>query len=481
MVSQVVAKAMGKILGRLPVRLNVGVMIFLSCMTSYMLRVNFSIAILAMVVPSSPSLLNGTDITGVLTVKDYGPRYHWSSSQQGLLLGSYFWGYLISALPGTWLVEKYGGKILITTSFALSVVVTALAPLFASWGFYAMYISRFITGFLSGPHYAAFHNIISKWAPPEEKGKFMGSLMGGTFGTVITLPIVGLLIENVSWATGFYIPAVVTGIICLLWHLIVADKPNVHSFIKPEEKDYIEKALGTSVSKEKPKPPIRQILTSIPFIALVILHFSNLWGLFFLMTAAPKFMNVVLNFNLSQSGFLSALPYLARLTCGILFGYIGDFVRNRKWLSVTNIRKVFTIFSHILPGLFLALLCFITEPYACVAVITASLGFNGAVSITNLQNSHDLAPNFAGLLYGIMNFVGTTPGFISPIIVSYFTEDGNTMAEWSNVFIVGCVIYVLPALIYMMLGSGETQPWNEPLPEGEKNKDKQQNSSEKTA
>uniref|UniRef100_A0A1B0DPH8 Major facilitator superfamily (MFS) profile domain-containing protein n=1 Tax=Phlebotomus papatasi TaxID=29031 RepID=A0A1B0DPH8_PHLPP len=363
-------------------------------MTSYMLRVNFSIAILAMVVPSSPSLLNGTDITGVLTVKDYGPRYHWSSSQQGLLLGSYFWGYLISALPGTWLVEKYGGKILITTSFALSVVVTALAPLFASWGFYAMYISRFITGFLS-----------------------------------------------------------------------------------PEEKDYIEKALGTSVSKEKPKPPIRQILTSIPFIALVILHFSNLWGLFFLMTAAPKFMNVVLNFNLSQSGFLSALPYLARLTCGILFGYIGDFVRNRKWLSVTNIRKVFTIFSHILPGLFLALLCFITEPYACVAVITASLGFNGAVSITNLQNSHDLAPNFAGLLYGIMNFVGTTPGFISPIIVSYFTEDGNTMAEWSNVFIVGCVIYVLPALIYMMLGSGETQPWNEPLPEGEKNKDKQQNSS----
>jgi MFS transporter, ACS family, solute carrier family 17 (sodium-dependent inorganic phosphate cotransporter), other len=42
--------------------------------------------------------------------------------------------------------------------------------------------------------------------------------------------------------------------------------------------------------------------------------------------------------------------------------------------------------------------------------------------MTNLQNSQDLAPNFAGSLYGIINFFGTTSGFISPIIVAHFTE-----------------------------------------------------------
>lgn len=34
----------------------------------------------------------------------------------------------------------------------------------------------------------------------------------------------------------------------------------------------------------------------------------------------------------------------------------------------------------------------------------------------------DLAPNFAGTLYGIINFTGTTTGFITPLLVAYFTE-----------------------------------------------------------
>jgi MFS transporter, ACS family, solute carrier family 17 (sodium-dependent inorganic phosphate cotransporter), other len=55
--------------------------------------------------------------------------------------------------------------------------------------------------------------------------------------------------------------------------------------------------------------------------------------------------------------------------------------------------------------------------------MTLSLGFNGAATMTNLQNTQDLAPNYAGTLYGIINFVGTTSGFISPMIVAHFTEN----------------------------------------------------------
>lgn len=63
------------------------------------------------------------------------------------------------------------------------------------------------------------------------------------------------------------------------------------------------------------------------------------------------------------------------------------------------------------------------DPYVCVAIITLSLGFNGASTVTNLQNAQDLAPNLAGTLYGCINFVGTTSGFITPLIVGHFTQD----------------------------------------------------------
>lgn len=82
--------------------------------------------------------------------------------------------------------------------------------------------------------------------------------------------------------------------------------------------------------------------------------------------------------------------------------------------------------------------------------------------MTNLQNSQDLAPNFAGTLYGIINFVGTSSGFISPILVAHFTVQQSTMEEWQYVFMIGAAAYIVPALIFIVFGSGQVQKWNEP-------------------
>lgn len=57
--------------------------------------------------------------------------------------------------------------------------------------------------------------------------------------------------------------------------------------------------------------------------------------------------------------------------------------------------------AHVIPGLFLIALPYVSNrPYVCVTFVTLSLGFNGAGVMTNLQNSQDLAPNYAGTVYG---------------------------------------------------------------------------------
>lgn len=121
-------------------------------------------------------------------------------------------------------------------------------------------------------------------------------------------------------------------------------------------------------------------------------------------------------------------------------------------------------------------------------LITLSLGFNGASTMTNLQNPQDLAPNFAGSVYGIINFVGITSGFITPLIVSHFTAEkvGNqinfffeqskccsqllihlfiliiqsTSEEWKWIFLIGAILYIVPAIQFMIFGSTEVQKWN---------------------
>lgn len=52
----------------------------------------------------------------------------------------------------------------------------------------------------------------------------------------------------------------------------------------------------------------------------------------------------MLKFNITQSGILASLPYLARFFAGIIFGAIGDIIRRREWLKVTTVRKSFCLF-----------------------------------------------------------------------------------------------------------------------------------------
>lgn len=52
----------------------------------------------------------------------------------------------------------------------------------------------------------------------------------------------------------------------------------------------------------------------------------------------------VLGFKLSNSGLVAALPLLASIGGVVVFGFVGDYVRNRKYMSVICIRKSNCVF-----------------------------------------------------------------------------------------------------------------------------------------
>lgn len=99
--------------------------------------------------------------------------------------------------------------------------------------------------------YPCLHNLIAAWCPPDEKGKFISALMGGTLGTVVTWPLAGIIVETMGWEYAFYIPALFTSFITLLWFVLVADTPAKHTNITLEEKLYIENSLENNVVRHK--------------------------------------------------------------------------------------------------------------------------------------------------------------------------------------------------------------------------------------
>lgn len=308
-----------------PTRLKVAVLLFMSCFVLYMMRVNISLILIAMM--RSESSLG------------------WSKKEQSFVLGGYFYGYLATSLIASVIVQKVSSKDLVGLSIFSSGVITGLSVCTVQESIVPFFMTRLLLGALSGFIYPSLQDLISRWAPENEKGIFVFTLLGGNFGTVVTWFAFGPIIDALDWRCAFYISGMIAMVFAVIWFYAVSDAPSSHPRISLAELDYIQCSLGDSISKTPAiQLPTVDIITSVPFLALLILHFGNLFGLFFLITATPRFMTEVLKFKLTDAGYLSSLPYLMRIICGFFFGAIGDYQRQNKLLKVTTIRKFYCIF-----------------------------------------------------------------------------------------------------------------------------------------
>ncbi|XP_049875794.1 uncharacterized transporter slc-17.2-like [Pectinophora gossypiella] len=483
-----------KIFDAVPARFNVALMMFFACWVNYMMRVNMSVNIIAMVpdvnavtsvkseckaIVTNDSLLYNDSATVVMKRELRQPEgvttFDWSAQQQAYVLSGYFWGYAITCLVGGTAAELWGPRNVVFVTMLISALLTTLSPQCARLHYLVLVAVRFVIGLAAGFLFPALHALVAHWAPPAEKGKFVSALLGGAIGTVVTWSLTGPLIENFGWDYAFYVPGIIGIAWCVLWWVLVYDSPQQHPRISDKEKKYILDAIGDKVqhdSDTKIVPPFKKILTSFPFLAMVILHYGSNWGLYFAMTAAPKFVSSALGFNLTSTGTLASLPYLARMIFSLIFGAIGDRIMKQNVVSTTFMRKFFCLFSHIVPGLLLIALGYTgCAPILSVVLITFSMGSNGAATLTNLVNHQDLAPNFAGTLYGIANGIGNTAGFVTPLVTAHFTKDGNGFNEWRPVFITGASLYIASAVYFMLFGTSETQEWNY-IPPVEEEQDK---------
>ncbi len=69
-----------------------------------------------------------------------------------------------------------------------------------------------------------------------------------------------------------------------------------------------------------------------------------------------------------------------------------------------------------------------------------------------------MAPQFAGLLASMHMVFNFSSGIALPYLVSAMTPNG-TAKEWHNVFYTAMTIGVIAAVVFLVFGSGELQPW----------------------
>ncbi|CAK9799361.1 Vesicular glutamate transporter 2 [Anthophora quadrimaculata] len=398
-----------------------------------------------------------------------GLPFDWSASIRGQLIAAYSYGNVPGNFLGGIMALKWGAKRAILWTSVIACLVSLISPILAQCHWGVLLVSRIIIGLTGGVTFPACHSLVAKWAPPDEKARFVWSLLGGTFGTILTYPMVAVIAEKTCWENGWYIPSLLMVIWIVFWAILTYDSPAEHPGISDEEKQYILNSQEGTVRSEKPtfkETPLKQIFTSIPFISLIFCHFGNMFLLFFYQNSMMLYLTKALGFELTKGGLAAGLPWAGRMIFGFFFSWIGDMMKRKQVVSVTILRKGATIFSHLLPGIFLILVGYVGCRFVLANVfLVLALGFNGAASISNLSNNQDLSPNFAGFLYGIMNTIGSTSGMIiSPLTEEIAGKYGNPIERWQTLFWIGAAVCIICMVVFLFGGSGNIQSWNEIKP-----------------
>ncbi|XP_073645454.1 sialin isoform X4 [Tursiops truncatus] len=311
----------------------------------------------------------------------------------------------------------------------------------------------------TGVTFPAMHAMWSSWAPPLERSKLLSiSYAGAQLGTVVSLPLSGIVCFYMNWTYVFYLFGIVGIIWFILWIWLVSDTPETHKTISPYEKEYILSSLRNQLSSQKSVPWV-PMLKSLALWAIVVAHFSYNWTFYTLLTLLPTYMKEVLRFNIQENGFLSAVPYLGCWLCMILSGQAADNLRAKWNFSTLCVRRVFSLIGMIGPAVFLVAAGFIGCDYSlAVAFLTISTTLGGFCSSGFSINHLDIAPSYAGILLGITNTFATIPGMIGPIIARSLTPE-NTVGEWQTVFCLAAAVNVFGAITFTLFSKGEAQNW----------------------
>lgn len=317
----------------------------------------------------------------------------------------------------------------------------------------------------------------------------MSSFQGFSIGIGITYPLCGFILDKFTWHTVFYVTGSIGLSWCVLWYFLAFNSPETHPRISKEELHYIQNSVSAEASEGKDRRvPWKAIFTSLPAWSIGITTFGRIWVHYTFIVFGPQYMKHMLKFDIKANGLLNGLPFLLSYLSSVLFCYIADKLVEGNVVSLTNVRKIFTASSQILPGIMVVCIGYLGMEivpvlvlwFAAVSLITSA--YAGAMATIV-----DIAPNLAGPVLAFAQTIHMSASFLQPLVTEQIIQDkvsvwrdlwrdfqGEIMKcfvlcgfqqsvdQWMYSYYLTCVITIVTYAMYQVYGTSKIQPWNYP-------------------
>ena len=413
----------------IPVRWRVLFVLFVVSFVNYFLRNALSVA--------APSIQD---------------EFGYSNQEIGWILNAFNISYTLLMIPGGIFGERYGPRRAlggIAVAWGILTWFTGFAPglmaASASGAMVSLIAVRVLVGASNSPIFPITTGLIEGWFPPGRWALPNALTSSGlSLGQAALGPIVTALIISYGWREAFYILAP-TGIIAgIWWYWYARDKPAQHRAITPGELAFID--AGRSV--KPPSQPVnwRAALVNRDILILAASYFCL--NFVFYIFSQWLFTYLVKSRGLSmlESGWLYVLPFATGAVLTAIGGGVCDSLCRR--LGGLRGCRITAMSGLVVVAITLAAGLFATDPYVAVGLLSLCFGFTLFADTCYWAATTYASGEHTASACGMLNFGGTMPGLLAPLIGFMIDRVGwvPTLASGSVFALVGAGLWLFVRL-----------------------------------
>lgn len=384
-------------------------------------------------------------------------QFGWDNTQLGLVLSSFFLGYIFTQYLGGLLADKYGGKRVLGYGVLFWSLFTIFTPAAAHHSFFLLLITRVLLGIGEGVTFPAWHSLYARWIPYQERTRAIAFTNSGiSLGSIFAYVVTPIIMISYGWEWAFYSFGALGIVWFFFWHRNISSLPNKHPDISQEELSLI--IQEAPASEKAPKlPPFKTLIKNKPLWAIVVAHFCANWPLFVFISWLPIYLQDGLGVDYQTETTLFITLILIPSLVSVVFINLGGFFSDhliKKGYQKLNVRKACTVIGFggaaislgLIP-LFESIMGVVTM--LCITNICAGLG-TGGFSV----NHADIGPKYTGSIMGISATIATIPGIIG-VAISGFLVD--LTGSFDSVFFLASGILLFGGTFYFTFASTTKQ------------------------
>lgn len=331
-------------------------------------------------------------------------EFNLSSSLVGLILSSFFIGYVLMQIPGGWLADKLGAKKVLNVIVFVWSIFTGLTG--AAWGFVALIVIRILFGLSEAPFSPAAFRMIADVFPKKENGRAISILLSSGSLVAIVVPVLSsLMITKLGWRAMFYVIGGLGVVVVVLFLVFLKPRP-IHE-AKP----------APMAESAAPEPKNLGELFKLPMVwTLIIVEFSVytlLWGT---TTWIPSYLVSARGLGLMSIGALQAIPALGSVIIMYVSGVLLDKLKAKanKAISIvaTAIAALMLYLMFVCPTVAL----FITYE----TIFSIMLGYLVPYMPTVLMKA--VPAEVSGSAIGIVNVAAQLGGLVTPLVIGVLVD-----------------------------------------------------------